>query len=68
MAKTSRPLLRREKLFERVIADFGQVRGNGTKLVDLAKPELSELRLLSIGKPAPATEGKDLEGQRNEAQ
>lgn len=52
-----------EKLFERVIRDFGQVRQRGFKLEDLAKPELSELRRLSIGKPAPEIEGEDLDGE-----
>jgi thiol-disulfide isomerase/thioredoxin len=52
-----------EKLFARVISDFGQVERNGTTLADLAKPQLSELRRLVIGKPAPETEGEDLEGQ-----
>jgi peroxiredoxin len=49
-------------LFERVIADFGQVKRNGQTLADLAKPELSELRRLIIGQPAPEIEGEDLDG------
>ncbi len=52
-----------EKLFERVIREFGRVRQRGFKLEDLAKPELSELRRLSIGQPAPEIEGEDLEGE-----
>jgi len=51
-----------EKLLERVIADFGQVKRSGAALADLAKPDLSELRRLTIGKPAPDIEGEDLEG------
>ena len=52
-----------EKHFERVITDFGQVRQREGKLEDLAKPELSELRRLTLGKPAPEIEGEDLDGQ-----
>jgi peroxiredoxin len=52
-----------EKHFERAIAEFGQVKQRGFKLADLAKPELSELRRLTIGKPAPEIEGEDLDGQ-----
>jgi RNA polymerase sigma factor (sigma-70 family) len=51
------------KLFERVISNFGQVRRNGNLLADLAKPELWDLHNLIIGKPAPKTEGEDLEGR-----
>src|SRR5205814_9413887 len=46
-----------EKHFERVIAKFGQVTQQGRKLEDLARPELSELRRLTIGKPAPEIAG-----------
>ncbi len=53
-----------EKLFARVISDFGQVTRNGTRLADLAKPELYELHRLAIGKPAPEIEGKDLDGRQ----
>jgi len=52
-----------QNLFQRVIADFGQVKCNGSALADLAKPELDELRRLTIGKPAPDTEGQDLDGR-----
>src|SRR5437867_4924270 len=52
-----------EKRFERVITEFGQVTQRGLKLEDVAKPELSELRRLTIGKPAPEIEGEDLNGQ-----
>jgi hypothetical protein len=52
-----------EKQFERVIKEFGQVKQRGYPLADLAKPELSELRRLTIGKPAPEIEGTDLDGQ-----
>ena len=52
-----------EKLFERVITEFG---GNGVYGFDLAwhaKPELSELRRLMIGQPAPEIESENLDGQ-----
>jgi len=52
-----------EKQFERVITEFGQVKQRGYELEDLAKPELSELRRLTIGKPAPEIEGEDLDGR-----
>jgi peroxiredoxin len=52
-----------EKEFERVISDFGQLRQWGYTLEELAKPELSELRRLTIGKPAPEIEGEDLDGK-----
>jgi peroxiredoxin len=51
-----------EKLYERVIADFGQVTRGGHPLAELAKPPLYELRTLTIGKPAPEIEGEDLDG------
>ncbi len=52
-----------EKQFERVIAEFGRVEQRGLPLAGLAQPELSELRRLTLGKPAPEIEGVDLEGQ-----
>jgi peroxiredoxin len=52
-----------ERQFERVITEFGQLKEKGYTLEELAKPELSELRRLTIGKPAPEIEGEDLDGQ-----
>ncbi|PWU20209.1 MAG: hypothetical protein C5B50_04485 [Verrucomicrobia bacterium] len=52
-----------EKLYERVIAEFGQVNQRGFPLGELAKPQLSELRRLTIGKVAPEIEGYDLYGR-----
>jgi len=52
-----------EKLFQRVISEFPRVKRNGWALADRAKPELAELRNLTIGKTAPAMQGKDLEGE-----
>jgi len=52
-----------EKLFERVISEFGQVKREGQTLANLAKPELYELGRVSLGQPAPDTVGEDLEGR-----
>jgi RNA polymerase sigma factor (sigma-70 family) len=52
-----------QNLFKRVIADFGRVKSNGYALADLANPELDDLRRLTIGKPAPETDGLDLDGR-----
>jgi peroxiredoxin len=53
-----------EKLYERVIAEFGSVPGQGGKaLAELAQPQLSELRKLTIGKVAPDISGHDLYGR-----
>ena len=52
-----------ERLFERVIKEYGGVKRNGSPLQDLAKPELAELRQLTIGQSAPETQGTDFEGR-----
>lgn len=52
-----------DQKFERVITEFGDLKQRGSKLRDLAKPELSELRRLTLGKPAPEIEGEDLDGR-----
>ena len=49
--------------YERVINEFSSVKQRGYSLAELAKPELMELQKLVIGKPAPDTEGVDLNGQ-----
>jgi RNA polymerase sigma factor (sigma-70 family) len=49
--------------YERVINEFSAVKLRGYSLADLAKPELMELQRLVIGKPAPKTEGVDMDGQ-----
>lgn len=51
------------KQFERAIVEFGQVRQRGYKLADLARPELMELRSLTLGNSAPEIDGENLEGQ-----
>lgn len=50
------------KQYERVISEFSMVKQRGYSLAELAKPELYELQHLSIGNPAPATKGVDMEG------
>jgi len=52
------------KLFERVTTEFARSGPTGAELPRRAKPELYELRDLTIGKPAPETEGEDLDGQK----
>ena len=52
------------RLFERVIAEYGQVKSEGKTLGDRAKPELSELQRLGVGKVAPEIEGEDVDGRR----
>jgi len=49
--------------YQQVIAEFGSVKQRGYSLAALAKPELNELQNLIIGKPAPETEGVDLNGR-----
>lgn len=53
-----------DRLFERVITDYGQVKAGGQKLADRAQPELVELRLFGVGKEAPEIEGQDMNGQQ----
>jgi len=53
-----------EKFFQRVLSEFGSVKRNGTILAELATPELADLRRLSVGQPAPETEGIDLDGNK----
>jgi thiol-disulfide isomerase/thioredoxin len=53
-----------QKLFERVIADYGEVKLEGKPLSDAALPKLTELRLLAVGKIAPEIEGENLDGQK----
>lgn len=52
-----------EIYFERMIREFGQLKERGFTFEYLAKPDLSELRLLGPGKPAPEIEANDLNGQ-----
>jgi peroxiredoxin len=58
--KNKRATAESEKLYQRVISEFGQVKQRGYPLSALARPELSDLRQLSLGKVAPEIEGYDL--------
>jgi len=53
---------RAEKLFERVAADFGDVKSGTGTLQARAEASLFELHHLQIGMTAPDIEGKDLDG------
>jgi RNA polymerase sigma factor (sigma-70 family) len=53
-----------EKLFEHVTTEFARIGPAGAELARKARPELYDLRHLIIGKPAPETEGEDLDGHR----
>jgi len=53
-----------ERLFQRVISDFGEGQSDGRKLSDLAERELYELQRLAVGKLAPEIEGEDLDGRK----
>ncbi len=53
-----------EKLFERVAAEFGDVKSYRGALADAAKAELFEIRNLAIGKTAPDIEGEDIDGKK----
>lgn len=54
---------RAEKLYERALAEFGDVKLFNHTIGDLAKSELHELRDLAIGKVAPEIVGEDLDGK-----
>ena len=51
-----------ENLYQRVINEFGNVKYGNQLLADLARPQLDDLRRLSIGMAAPATDGQDFDG------
>ena len=65
-----------EELFDRVVEEFGDVKSlwdrqqdkpadvtKGITLAAIAKDELSKIRLVGVGKPAPRIEGEDIEGK-----
>jgi len=53
-----------EKLFEQVVAKYGDGSTGRGSLADAAKAELFELRNLGIGKTAPEIEGEDVDGKK----
>ncbi len=60
--KNKQPAQQAEKLFGRVISEFGSSQPKGFQFAHKAKALLDELRRLSIGKPAPEFEAEDSEG------
>ena len=60
----NRNLSEAEKLFEEVVANYGDVKGYSKTLADLGKGELFELRNLAIGQTAPDIEGEDVDGKK----
>jgi len=53
-----------EKLFEQVVAKYGDVSNDRGNLGERAKADLFELRNLGIGKTAPEIEGEDVDGKK----
>ena len=53
-----------EKLFERVVEKFADVKGFRGTIGAVAKRELFDIRHLAVGKPAPDVEGEDQDGQK----
>ncbi len=53
-----------ETLYEKFIAAATGGKAGRRSPIELAKRELYDLRYLSVGKVAPATEGEDVEGQK----
>lgn len=63
IAKDPKPLLAEsEKLFEKVIAEYGDLKHYRGTYADAAKATLYEIRNLAIGKVAPEIEGEDVDG------
>ena len=51
-----------EKLFEEVVANYGDIELYGRTLADAAKGDLFEMRNLVVGKLAPEIRGQDVDG------
>ena len=51
-----------QKVFEDVVAKYGDVKGGRGTLAEAAKGQLHEIRDLAVGKVAPEIEGKDVDG------
>jgi len=51
-----------QKVFEDVVAKYGDVKGGRGTLAEAAKGQLHEIRDLAVGKVAPEIEGQDVEG------
>ncbi len=52
-----------DALYERAIREYGDVEVNGQAVASVARPELFELRHLTIGKSAPDITGEDIDGK-----
>lgn len=53
-----------EEMFDRVIKDFADVKGEKGTLGEAAEPELFEIRFLSVGKTAPEITAEDIHGKK----
>jgi hypothetical protein len=53
-----------EKLFERTIAEYGDVTASRGTLGQMAQATLFELHHLVVGKAAPDIEGEDIDGKK----
>jgi thiol-disulfide isomerase/thioredoxin len=63
VAKAAELSKKSEEYFEKVVKDFADVDGDEGKYGKQAEKELFLIRNLGIGKPAPAAEGKDIDGK-----
>ena len=52
-----------ESLLDKVVTEYGDVKGAGVTLGDAAGPDLRELRTLSVGKIVPDVEAEDTDGE-----
>jgi hypothetical protein len=52
-----------ESLLDKVVTEYGDVKGAGSTLGDAAGPDLHELRTLSVGKIVPDVEAEDTDGE-----
>jgi peroxiredoxin len=59
-----RPEVEAEELFDRVIAEFGDVGSGRQTLGEFAKIFLSDMHTVGTGKPAPEIDGEDAYGHR----
>src|SRR5262245_23113944 len=62
--KREHVLAEAEKHFERVLAEFADVKQSDRLLGDAAKAELFGIRDLAVGKTAPQIDGEDIDGKR----
>lgn len=53
-----------EKLFDQIVEKYASVKVGNRELGKIAKGELNEIRLLSVGKVAPEIDGEDIDGKK----